>query len=255
MPDHKPAEFKTCAVCERTLLTGERSWDYAEPGGDFRSVCTLCKSRAESSGWVPAGLAGAGALPVQRSRGRRFALRERSGRKPVEAAARERNEAPAPPAGSPEIKEEEELAARFAAIAGLARRPAAREGMATESDAEPAHYAVRDSDSPDELTEEQVINRAIRVFNVSDAQRQVGRLRRTLGGPKASVRRAQEGRDTAVLVVAWELSWYEWEVEVGDGKAEVTEVRKGTELSELGDPGPPWNARLDEEGQLTLDAV
>ena len=33
---------RTCAICERTLLVGERALRYAPDGGDFVDVCPLC---------------------------------------------------------------------------------------------------------------------------------------------------------------------------------------------------------------------
>lgn len=261
MDEHEPAEFQACAVCERTLLIGEDSWDYVAPAGDSRTVCTLCKSRAESSGWVPAALAGSTAWPVQRSRSRRFAFRDRGGRRATAATSRLRlrGRAPAPvEERAEEETQEDELAARFAAIAEQARERAperVEEAVAPPVDDDAAHQAVRVSDSSGGLSEQQVLNRAVRVFNSSDAGHQVGRLRRTLGTPRASVRQAQDGRDAAIVVVAWELSWYEWMVEVGHGQAEVSEVRKGTEIGEIGDPEPKWNSSLDEKGRLRLETV
>ncbi len=261
MAEHEPTEFHDCAVCGRTLLIGERSWKYVAPAGGRQTVCTLCKSRAESSGWVPEALAGSTAWPVQRPRARRFPLRDRGGARAIAAAVRGRSRVAPPPADEPRAvdeREEDELAARFAAIAEQAREKApekVEEAAQLAPDGEPRHHAVRVSDSPEALSEQQVLSRAVRVFNGSDAARQVGGLQKTLGTPRASVRQADDARDGAVIVVAWELSWYEWEVEAGHGEAAVSELRKGTELAEIGDPGPPWNASLDEKGRLRLEPV
>ena len=46
----------TCAVCERTLLMGERPTRFApDPGGDFVDVCPLCVEAALDSGWIKEG--------------------------------------------------------------------------------------------------------------------------------------------------------------------------------------------------------
>lgn len=49
--------FRTCAVCHRTLLQGERSARYAPtPGRDeWVDVCPLCLDQANEYGWVKEG--------------------------------------------------------------------------------------------------------------------------------------------------------------------------------------------------------
>jgi hypothetical protein len=248
VPEHEALEFEFCAICERALLVGERSWSYVAAPGDARTVCTLCKSRAEASGWVPAALAEAQPWPRQRTRGSRF------GAGLAGAAARVRRGL-APPAPAP--PPEEDLPAELAAPTGVVEQapepyePTEPEPVPIEPEDTPA--PVAEPDLPFEsLAADQVVARALRVFNSSEEQRQVGGLRRTLGNPLVSVQPAGDGRDVAVLVIAWDLSWYEWEVDVNDGEAGVTEVRKGSELSELGDPTPEWNAGLGDDDQVTL---
>jgi hypothetical protein len=68
-------EFETCAVCGRSILQGERSFEYVDEGGERAGVCPLCKARAEEMGWVPA--AYAAAAPRAEPRRRMAALRER----------------------------------------------------------------------------------------------------------------------------------------------------------------------------------
>jgi hypothetical protein len=47
---------ETCAVCSRTILSGERTRLYMAPKEGARVVCDLCRGRAERLGWVdPAG--------------------------------------------------------------------------------------------------------------------------------------------------------------------------------------------------------
>jgi hypothetical protein len=45
----------TCAVCERTLLDGERTTRFAPEGQDFLDVCPLCQEIAAEQGWVKEG--------------------------------------------------------------------------------------------------------------------------------------------------------------------------------------------------------
>jgi hypothetical protein len=49
-------EVNRCAVCERTLLVGERSYRFAPDGLDvFVDVCELCQETALDHGWVREG--------------------------------------------------------------------------------------------------------------------------------------------------------------------------------------------------------
>jgi hypothetical protein len=84
-------------------------------------------------------------------------------------------------------------------------------------------------------------------FNASPEARKVAGLARSLGQPLVSVHE----RDGAELItVAWELTWYQWEV----FGAEVREVARGKEIAELADADREWNAELDERGSLRLGA-
>jgi hypothetical protein len=46
---------QTCAICERTLLVGERAVRYSPNGEDFVDVCPLCLEIAVDHGWVKEG--------------------------------------------------------------------------------------------------------------------------------------------------------------------------------------------------------
>ena len=46
---------RTCAICERTLLVGERSVRYSPNGEDFVDVCPLCQETASEYGWIKEG--------------------------------------------------------------------------------------------------------------------------------------------------------------------------------------------------------
>src|ERR1044072_5774529 len=46
---------QTCAICERTLLLGERTMRFAPEGEDFLDVCPLCQEVAAEYGWVKEG--------------------------------------------------------------------------------------------------------------------------------------------------------------------------------------------------------
>jgi hypothetical protein len=46
---------RTCAICERTLLVGERSVRYSANGEGFVDVCPLCQETALDYGWIKEG--------------------------------------------------------------------------------------------------------------------------------------------------------------------------------------------------------
>jgi hypothetical protein len=46
---------RTCAICERTLLVGERTVRYSPNGEDFVDVCPLCQEVAVDHGWLKEG--------------------------------------------------------------------------------------------------------------------------------------------------------------------------------------------------------
>jgi hypothetical protein len=48
-------ETRTCAICERTLLLGERAFRFAPNGETFVDVCPLCQETAIDHGWVKEG--------------------------------------------------------------------------------------------------------------------------------------------------------------------------------------------------------
>jgi hypothetical protein len=47
--------LRTCAICERTLLVGERSVRYSPDGNGFVDVCPLCQETALEHGWIKEG--------------------------------------------------------------------------------------------------------------------------------------------------------------------------------------------------------
>jgi hypothetical protein len=46
---------QTCAICERTLLVGERAVRYSPDGENFVDVCPLCQEIAVDNGWLKEG--------------------------------------------------------------------------------------------------------------------------------------------------------------------------------------------------------
>src|SRR3954468_19892900 len=45
-------EARSCDVCGRTILKGERTEPFLAPGGRRKTVCELCIPRADHEGWI-----------------------------------------------------------------------------------------------------------------------------------------------------------------------------------------------------------
>jgi hypothetical protein len=213
VPEHEPQPFEACDVCGRTILRGERIAEYVTPDGESRGVCTLCRLAAEDAGWVRADSASAHTpTPPRRRRGLRgLRLRERAG----QLAARARPPAPEPPEPAPEPEPKE------------------------ESPPPPP---------PPPATPERRMRQGIERFNASDTTRVVAGLTRSLGRPQAAVRELS-GPARIQVTVAWDLSWYRWEVGL-NGEEGPQQVAKGAEVEELAGDGIVWNATVDESGRV-----
>ncbi len=95
--------------------------------------------------------------------------------------------------------------------------------------------------------------RAIARFNSSDAGRTVAGLTRTLGAPSVSVGDLAGTADEVRVTVAWELTWYQWGVDLGDELRPVYELKKGFEVDEIDPPARQWNASA-HDGRIVLVA-
>jgi HAMP domain-containing protein len=93
--------------------------------------------------------------------------------------------------------------------------------------------------------------RAAARFNASEAARTVAGLTRTLGPPKVSIGAAAGAPGEVRITVAWELSWYQWGVDVGDEGRPVFELAKGLELDELDASARQWNAGAVKGGGIS----
>ena len=68
----KIGTLRSCAICERTLLLGERSFRYApEEGADLVDVCPLCQEIAVEHGWLKEGTPSTPVVVGDRRRRRR----------------------------------------------------------------------------------------------------------------------------------------------------------------------------------------
>ena len=96
--------------------------------------------------------------------------------------------------------------------------------------------------------------RALDLFNASAHPRTVAGVARSLGPPIVAVRPSPTEGSVVTIVVGWELSWYRFEVDLGDEAAGVRVVAQGTELSELEPVDQIANAAADDQGGLHVVA-
>jgi hypothetical protein len=99
------------------------------------------------------------------------------------------------------------------------------------------------------------IEGAIDRFNDSEQSVMVAGLARTLGEPWVSVGAGAGSPGEVRITVAWELSWYQWGVDLSDEIRPVYELGKGGELRELDAPAKQWNARMEDSGRIELGVV
>ena len=74
---------RSCAICERTLLLGERTVRFAPGEGEaLVDVCALCHETAVEHGWIREGAPTSPTVPTERRRGRRGILAAIMGTRP-----------------------------------------------------------------------------------------------------------------------------------------------------------------------------
>lgn len=96
--------------------------------------------------------------------------------------------------------------------------------------------------------------RAVLRFNTGDTRRTVEGLVRTLGEPVASVGASAGARDDVRITVAWNLTWYQWGVDLGDESRGIFELANGRHVGELDAAARQWNASVVEGGRIVLEA-
>ena len=96
------------------------------------------------------------------------------------------------------------------------------------------------------------LERAIARFNASAAARTVAGLTRTLGEPSVSIGAAAGSPSEVRITVAWELTWYQWGVDLAEETRPVAELARGSEIAQLDRSARQWNAAVVARGQLRL---
>jgi hypothetical protein len=94
------------------------------------------------------------------------------------------------------------------------------------------------------------VERALELFNQSEHPRTIAGIARTLGEPWVSTVPLEDQPAEVALVVAWELSWYRFQIDLGAEHDPVTLVDKGEELDELPENLRDWNASAVADGRI-----
>ena len=234
-----------CSVCERNLLRGEEHNAFLH-GGQRKIVCELCTQRATQLGWIreSGDMAPASGRIGWIKRSPARSLSNRRGR---------RNE--------PEVSdllvppEAEELVAHSGQAGDLAEA----EAVAPTEVVDRSEYALprKVELSVDERAVRAVPThadkkgaRAIEVFNVGPHPRTIATLARTLGAPVVSVRPSLKEGSIVSVIIAWELSWYAYEIDLADERAGARLIDQGSELDELDEQDRTPNAVADSRGML-----
>ncbi|MDA0184184.1 hypothetical protein OJ997_28000 [Solirubrobacter phytolaccae] len=226
-----------CDICGRTLLRGEHPEHYLA-GGERRTVCDLCITRAQHEGWIRESGADDLELRHPRSEGRGLIDRFRAGRRDRAASRQE--------PGEPEY---DELPA--APPSRLEPPPPVRAPRPEPAPAPPPRSASRNIRAVP-TNADLKMQRALDVFNTSDHTRTVGGVARSLGPPAVCVRPRPDRPAVVAITVMWELSWYRFEVDLSDEAGGVRRDAQGDELSELIPEEQVPNAAADERGALHL---
>ncbi len=263
-----------CDVCGRRLLRGEQS-DVFITGGQRRMVCELCTTRASHEGWLresdghskssravrpQRGLSLFARLRQTRVAGASSSPdtpRERAGRSAgsrgglydfLDSSSPELGGSTAPAGSADALAYEDSGQAGFAATAA--------EHIAGEtpsvSSVHPASVGRRSSSETAPTTGELKVVRALEVFNGSEQPRRMAGVARSLGIPTARAAPVADSGGVVGIVVAWELCWYRYEVDLGDEAAGVRLAGQGMELDELAPEERLGNAVADERGMLAL---
>lgn len=227
-----------CDVCERRLLRGEQP-DTFLAAGQPRIVCELCAPRAAHQGWKRGSEQHAlGAAPLRSGRGRSLLGRLRQSRRGEPAGARGE-------VGSLGLDDRSLEQHPYDFLEPAAAADVAAEAQSLDGEGRGSGVVAPPPDGP--------LQRAVNVFNVGEYPRRVASLTRSLGAPEVSVRPGEAVASSIVIVLAWELCWYTYEVDLDDMQGpEARALAQGTELSELGLEDRLANALADDRGALAL---
>jgi hypothetical protein len=268
-------------VCGRTFLVGEQVRSFVSVEGRHE-VCELCAGTTAELGWLPADQEGA-EEKLRTGTERKSGFFARIFARPKDEAA---EMAPPAPDATPvadheldteryEVEAEWEVgddklratprgrAADLPAPGGVSEpeeppAPPAGDDPAAEPAQpkalpDPAGRGMRPRRLQPDLSPTSRFERAITRFNAGEAGRTVAGLTRTLGAPSVSVGDSAGAADEVRVTVAWELTWYQWGVDLGDELRPVYELSRGYEVDEIDAAARQWNASA-HDGRIVMVA-
>jgi hypothetical protein len=237
-----------CDVCERRLLRGEQS-DVFLAAGRRRTVCELCAPRAMHEGWLRETDGATLSVPqAPARRGRNLFGRLRQVGRPAAEV-----KAPAPePAQAAESQPYDFLDSSAAPADEPSPEPA---GEPSGSPRTPVATGREHPQGQIAPASGGRAERAIELFNAGEHPRRVSGVARSLGAPGVNVRPDEDVQDLVSIVIAWELCWYRYEVNLDDPDGGVRVLAQGTELGELAHEDRLVNAVADELGGLSLSGA
>jgi len=222
----------SCDICGRTILKGERAESYLVPGGERKLVCDLCSSRAAHEGWIRE--SGSGDLPAARrrpeQRGSLFGRLLR--RRPYEEGESEELEEPDWDEAGPREQEPPP--------------PVRERAQPREAPRDPRHVRAVPT------TADVKVERALELFNGTEHARSIAGIMRSLGEPWVAAAPDVAAPSQVDILIAWELSWYRYRVDLGDAGEAVVLHDKGEELDQLEGEPPDWNVQASPDGKLAL---
>lgn len=277
-----------CDVCGRSLLRGETP-DVFLAGGERRTVCELCVPRAAAEGWLREAEDHASSVrPTRARRGGSLLGRLRQLRDPGQGPLRrEREDAASPDAVETDVELADEEIYDFLGAEADSEDPREREiyiGSVEASESSEGAWSDDDLSTVDgahpgepsgararptsagqsgerapgagvaglgaTTAGELKVARALAVFNAGEQPKRVAGVARSLGAPTVTARPLEESGSMVAIVIAWELCWYRYQVDLGDEAAGTRLVAQGMELDELSEEDRLANAVADERGEL-----
>ncbi|HEV3045729.1 MAG TPA: hypothetical protein VGY13_00070 [Solirubrobacteraceae bacterium] len=256
-----------CDVCERRLLRGEQP-DVFIGAGRRRLVCELCAPRAAHEGWLRETDSQPPALPPARPRRGRslferlsvaFKARDATAADPAGGAGESAQLSPYDAFADPASAAPAPLAPYEQAASAAAAWPSAtgEAVMPVPAEAPLAAFAGPPGSAPSETPADaashpRYLGEALEVFNASPFPRRVAGVIRSLGAPLVNVRSAEHLASVVRIVVAWELCWYRYEVDLSELEAVAEVIAQGSELAELPREDRVPNASAADGGSLVL---
>jgi hypothetical protein len=235
-----------CEVCGRRLLRGEQP-DVFLSGGQRRMVCELCVPRAAHEGWLREAEDHSMSPRSSGARRTRSLLgRLRQSRRPTPDGELPISDSASLPEG------DEDGLYDFLDIPLSSPQSGEHEPSGPEPEIAIPATARSSSTRSGSTSGELKVERALDVFNGGEHPRRVAGVARSLGTPSVRVAAVADSGSLVNVVVAWELCWYRYQVDLGDEQAGVQLLAQGMELEELPREDRVANAEADERGELSL---